>query len=354
MKNFAIFLLLISFIFIRFLTTRQNFNDGDIVKISTTVTTEPIVYDDSIYLKLYGLKIYLPKYPEVVYGDRVVITGKINNKKKKLEGPTLISVDQNENKLYGLRQKIISFYKKYLPEPHSSLVAGMVLGSKQMPKRFWEGLKSTGTAHVVVASGTNVTMVAAFLMGVCAYFMKRKKAIIVTLLGITSYVILSGFDAPIVRAAIMGAVAFSAQAAGRLVSAWKSLFYSIFLMLFIKPEWIIDLGFILSVLATSGLMLFQNGIDKKLKFVPNVFREGLTTSLAAQVFVAPVIFVTFGQFNILSPLINALILWTTPYIMIIGAVSSLLGMILPSIGAIILILIYPLTWYFIKVIELFS
>lgn len=354
MKKLTVFSLLILLIIYRFFTTRPVFDNGDIIKISTTVTSEPIIYDDSICLKLYGLKIYLPKFSDVSYGDRVVITGEVNKEKQRLDGPTLISVNQNKNKLYGLREKIISFYKKNLPEPHSSLVAGMVLGSKQMPAVFWEKLKNTGTAHVVVASGTNVTFVAAFLMGVCTYFMKRRRAIAITLVGIGVYVILSGFDAPIVRAAIMGAVAFSAQALGRLASAWKALFYSVFLMLLFKPDWIVDLGFILSVLATSGLMLFQKGIDSKLKFVPNILREGLTTSLAAQIFVAPVIFVTFGQFNILSPLINALILWTTPYIMIIGAASAVIGVILPKIGAIILLFVYPLTWYFSKVITLFS
>ncbi len=345
------FLFIVLVIVFRYFSTMPTFKEGDLVKISTTVLSEPIAYENTQYVKLMGLKIYLPKYPEIVYGDSVVVVGRVNE--GKLDNPQLLSVGQTNNKIYKLREKLIGFYKSSIPEPHSSLVAGTVLGSKSMPSGFWETLKNTGTAHVVVASGTNVAMVAGFLMGITTNFLKRKKAIVVTLLGISVYVVLSGFDAPIVRAAIMGAVVFSAQSFGRLVSAWRALALSIIVMLIIKPIWLTDLGFILSVLATSGLMFSQKGIDNRLKFIPAFFREGLTTSLAAQVFVAPVIYATFGQFNIASPIINALILWTIPYIMIIGGFSGIVGLIIPKLGMIILQLVIPLTWFFQNILLLF-
>lgn len=349
--RYLLYLFIILTIVFRYTSSLPKFKDGDLVKISTTVTTEPIVYEKAQYIKLVGLKIYLPKYPEITYGDNLVVVGRVNG--DKLENPELIEINRSENGLYKLREKLIGFYKKGLPEPHASLVAGTVLGSKSMPSKFWETLKTTGTAHVVVASGTNVAMVAGFLIGVTTSFLKRKRAIIVSLVGILIYVVLSGFDAPIVRAAIMGAVVFTAQTFGRLVSAWRALVISVVVMLFFKPLWLTDLGFILSVLATSGLMLFQKKFDNRLKFIPAFFREGLTTSLSAQVFVAPVIYATFGQFNILSPIINALILWTIPYIMIIGAASAVVGMVIPKLGIVILQLVYPLTWFFTKILYIF-
>jgi hypothetical protein len=69
-------------------------------------------------------------------------------------------------------------------------------------------------------------------------------------------------------------------------------------------------------------MLFEKRLRKALKFTPEVLKEGLSTSFAAQIGVAPILFVTFGQFNILFPLINALVLWTIPYIMILGSVGG--------------------------------
>ena len=42
-------------------------------------------------------------------------------------------------------------------------------------------------------------------------------------------------------------------------------------------------------------------------------------SLAAQIGMIPILFVTFGQFNIWSPVVSVLTLWTIPYIMILGS-----------------------------------
>jgi competence protein ComEC len=166
------------------------------------------------------------------------------------------------------------------------------------------------------------------------------------------YVVLSGFDAPIIRAGIMGSVAFLAQFKGRLVDSYRLLIYSAGIMLLFKPLWILDLGFILSFVATLSLMLFQKRIDNKLHFVPNFLREGLSTSLAAQIGVAPIIYATFGAFNIFSPFINALILWTVSYIMILGALGGIIGLILPLIGRLILLMAFPFLWWFVEIIKI--
>ncbi len=349
--KYLIYLSVILLLFFRYQQTLPKFNDGDLVKITTKVYSEPIIFDRQQYLKVQGLKAYLPKYPEVNYGDVIVVTGMVNG--DKLKDPNLVTILNERGWIYEFRSKVISFYRQSLPEPYSSLVSGIVLGSKQMPEEFWNTLKSTGTAHVVVASGTNVTMVATFLISSLTLYFKRRTAVFISIAGIFCYVFLSGFDAPIVRAGIMGSIVFLGQERGRVVNTWRVLVYSAILMLLIKPVWISDLGFILSFVATSCILLFQKKIDGLMKFVPDVLREGLSTSLAAQIGVSPIIFATFGQFNILSPIINALILWTIPYIMIAGALAGVIGQILPELGKVILLIIYPLLWYFTKALSIF-
>jgi competence protein ComEC len=346
------FIFLILLIFLRYHLTRPIYHDGDFIRITSRVYNEPIVYERQQYLTLQGLKIYLPKYPKISYGDHIIATGTVDG--DKLKYAELVEIKENDNLLYSLRQKLIGFYKSSLPEPYGSLVAGITLGSKNMPESFWNKLKLTGTAHVVVASGTNVTMVATFLISTLTYFFSRRRAVFMAVAGIFIYVVLSGFDAPIIRAGIMGSIAFLAQYKGRLIDSYRLLFYSAGLMLLIKPIWITDLGFILSFVATLSLMLFQKKIDAKLSFVPNILREGLSTSLAAQIGVAPIIYVTFGQFNILSPIINALILWTISYIMILGALGGLVGLIVPFLGKLVLLISFPLLWWFTKVIDIFK
>lgn len=350
--RYLFWILIIILFSVRYQTTRPIYKDGDRVRIISKITTEPSRFTDYQKVLLSGIYVFLPVYPEVYYGDKVSVEGVVRDGKiSKVEKFEII---KTKDVLSGIRKKILEFYNKALPEPHSSLIAGVVLGSKDLPTSFFESLKKTGTMHVVVASGMNVTLVAGFLINTLTAFINRRKAIPLALVGIWIYSLISGFNAPIIRAAIMGSIALFAQETGRLYQSSKTLFLTAGLMLFIRPSWISDLGFILSFLATTSLILFSRPIENKLKFVPSLIREGFTTSLAAQIGVAPVIYLTFGQFNILSPFINALVLWVVPLITVIGMVSGILALALFPIGTLFLYLSYPLTIWFVSVVNLFS
>lgn len=348
-----IWIILIVLVFVRYFTSQPVYVYGQKIRITTRVSSEPARSAFYQNLKLAGLKISLPRHPEINYGDEVIIEGIVIG--KNLEDARIISVSPSQSIFPKIRNYFADFYSRNLPQPDASLVAGIVLGAKSsLPKDFWNSLTKTGTAHVVVASGMNVTFVAGFLMSTFLLFMKRRAAVVFAMAGIWMYSALSGFDAPIVRAAVMGSIAFSAQEFGRLINAWKVLVLSGLIMLIMVPNWLSDIGFILSFVATLSLMLFEKKIEGFVKFLPGFFREGFATSLAAQIGVAPIIFVTFGQFNILSPIINALVLWTIPLVMAIGAVAAVAGVVFEPLGRVILYLAYPLTSWFIAIVGLFS
>jgi len=352
-NSIVLFLVLVLLVLVRSVLSRPVYKEGQVIRITTRVTSEPIRYASSQSFNLLGLKISLPLFPEISYGDVVKIEGEVI--KGKLDQAKLVGIKESNGFLFGLRKKIIEFYQKSLPEPHSALVAGITLGSKSaLPQNFWDLLKKTGTAHVVVASGMNVTMTASFLIGILLLFLNRKKALILAISGIWVYVVLSGLDAPIIRAAIMVSFAYGAQISGRLTNSWRIFFLTGLVMLLIKPSWISDLGFVLSFTATASLMLFEKKAAKLFAKIPVFFREGLTTSLSAQIGVAPILYLAFGQFNILSPIINALILWTVAPIMIIGVAGGIVGLAIPAVGKLILYLAYPMTWWFTNVIKLFA
>jgi competence protein ComEC len=351
--RYFIWPLLILLIIFRYFTTCPVYHNGDSVRITATVYSDPVSYSNSQGLKVAGLTVYLPVFPEVSYGDRIVVEGIIDN--GKLKNPKLISDNQSQGFGSGFRNKIISFYQTVLPQPMSGFTAGVTLGSKgALTSEFYNQTKLAGVAHVVVASGTNVTFVVSFLMGVLTLFLTRRKAIAFVILGIILYLFLSGFDAPLVRAAIMSSFIFLGQETGRLTSTWRIFFLTAGLMLVYNPDWVTDIGFILSFVSTGSLMLFEKRIRKWLKIVPEVLKEGLSTSFAAQIGVAPILFVTFGQFNILSPIINALVLWTVPYIMILGSIGGVVGLALPFLGKMILWISYPLSWWFVRIVQLFN
>jgi ComEC/Rec2-related protein len=348
----TLFLLIIG---LEMVLLRPPFQNGQKVRIRTQILSEPLRFETSQYLKIEGLKTYLPLYPEISYGDEITVEGLVEGNfiGGKLNSPKLINIKESEGVLYVKRKNIISFFKKTFPEPYASLVAGVTIGSKSgIPGDFWEKLKLSGTAHVVVASGMNISFVGGFILSILLTAISRRKAVTITILFIWTYAFMVGFEAPIVRAAIMGSVLFISQLAGRINTCIRSLVLSAMIMLLVKPIWILDLGFWLSFVATLSLILFQKRVDGYLTRVPGVLREGLSTSLAAQIGVAPILYFTFGSFNIFSPVINALVLWTIAPITIIGMISGILSIIIPSLGSIILWLGYPLAFYFCQVVQI--
>ena len=168
-KTWLVFISLIVLITFRFITTRPVYKDGQNIRITTTVLVDPIKYERSQYFKTAGLKVYLPLIPEIIYGDKIVIEGTVND--RELINPTLKNLEAGQNNFLGIRHKIISFYQSVLPEPYAGLLAGITIGSKGgLTNDFWNKVKNTGVAHVVVASGMNVTFVTAFLVNFLVVF----------------------------------------------------------------------------------------------------------------------------------------------------------------------------------------
>jgi ComEC/Rec2-related protein len=351
--KYLIFILLLFLVIIRHFTTRPVYKNGDAIRIRTTVYSDPVNYSTSQYLKIGRLKIYLPKFPEISYGDQVVVEGTVNG--GKLDKAKLVSLEKNRALLGPFRNGIIAFYQSVLPQPMAGLTAGIVLGSKgALSTDFWNSVKNAGVAHVVVASGTNVTFVVSFLFSAIALLLPRRKAIPIVILGVVLYLFISGFEAPLIRAAIMAVLVFTAQEAGRLTTPFWVLLLTGGIMLVIRPDWIGDIGFILSFVSTGSIMLFQRKLNHWFRKVPALLSRDLTTTTAAQIGIAPILFVTFGQFNIWSVIANCLILWTIPYVMILGSLGGAVGLVFPAIGKIILWLSYPLTWWFCQVVRIFG
>lgn len=352
-KTLFLFISLILLITLRYFTSRPVYKNGDTVRITSYVLSDPIKYSTSQGLKLAGLKIYLPVFPEVSYGDKIIVEGTAKN--GKLEKAKLISILDEKTLLSGFRNRVIDFYQQVLPANEAGLIGGVVLGSKNsLPSDFYNYAKNIGVAHIVVASGTNVTFVVSFLMGMGTIFFSRRKAIVFVIVGIILYLFISGFDAPLIRAAVMAFFTFLAQGTGRLTSAWRVLMLTAGLMLLYNPNWVTDIGFILSFASTASIMLFEKRFEIWLKKIPDVIRQDLSTTLSAQIGVTPILFVTFGSFNILSPMANILVLWTVPGIMILGALGGVVGTFLPILGKAFLYLIYPLLWWFVSIVTLFN
>ncbi|MDO8576727.1 MAG: ComEC/Rec2 family competence protein [Candidatus Daviesbacteria bacterium] len=253
----------------------------------------------------------------------------------------------------GVRQSLDQQISQLLPSPEAELLSGILLGqNKNLPGRLKLALRDTSTLHIVVASGQNLSMVAGFFLAFSG-LIKRRNALILSLLAALGYTILSGMQVPIIRAAIMFSLASLAQISGRQRDGAWVLIVTVGLMLLINPSWISSLSFQLSVLATFGVVLVAPILLKFLKALPLIGQD-LAVVLGAQLMVVPVIIQNFHQLSLTGVLANLLIGWTIPLVMILGTVMLILSWIWIPLAQVVSLAAGALLIYFIYIVQFFA
>ena len=236
------------------------------------------------------------------------------------------------------RDHLLTVIQQNLPEPQSALLAGIVLGVKStITPEFRQALIVTGTIHVIVVSGFNISLICGWVSNLNNLFSKRMTYVLV-ILCVVFYSLLTGFEPPTIRAAIMGLVGFGAKVFGRVNNGVYMLLLASVIMYLMNRTVLESVSFQLSFLATLGVILFSSDIQKYLKWVPKPFDSDLATTLAAQILVFPVLLYYFGSISLIAPLVNTLTLWTIP-------LATILGFLLLTVSAINLSLAQVVGWF---------
>lgn len=343
------FVILLSIVLVRILSTQSNEYEGKKIRLTGILTSEPREYGASYLVNLRDYSFFVPRDENIAFHSKISVEGVARG--HQLEKVKVISAVHSNSLLSKIRSKILTTIRETLPEPESSLLAGITIGAPNIPATFNNALRFTGTSHVVVASGGNLAILAGFLEEFLSRFLKRKTFLPIIALILTIYSALTGFGAPIVRALIMWLIIMLSQFAGRVVNPLKVLLLTVLVMLIYKPLWINDVSFQLSVGATASIVLLTKHIEKRLwRF--GFLKEAVATSLAAQVGTLPVSIIVFQDVKLMAPLWNSLVLWVVPYLTLIGLLGSLFAVLFFPLAKIIFLVSYPFGWYFVKVVTL--
>lgn len=218
--------------------------------------------------------------------------------------------------------------RRHIVQPEAGLVTGVLLGdANQLPKPVRDAFNNTGVAHVMALSGWNIALVA----GLCALLGQRlgRQRAWYWLLGsaglIWLYTLLVGGGASLIRAAIMGTLYLVASATGRQADALTALVAAAVVMTAITPATIFDLGFQLSCAATAGLIVCAGRLTRRLHRLPPLVAEGLTATVAAEVFTLPLALHAFGRLSTVTLPANLLIEPLVPLVMAGGVATVVAG-----------------------------
>lgn len=259
--------------------------------------------------------------------------------------------------LLNMKRAFMERIESLLPEPHAGLALGLVLGTKRaLGKSLEDAFRTAGVIHIVVLSGYNITIVVEAVMRLLA-FIRLRVRIIVGALAIFAFALMVGFSATVLRASLMAVLVLIARATGRTYNIMRALVFAGAVMLLFNPKLLVfDPGFQLSFLATLGLVLVAPLIEAKLARMPTRFqlREFVTSTLATQVLVLPLLLYSTGIFSVVAVVVNVLVLPVVPLTMLLIFLSGILAFVSHMLALPVAFGAYLFLSYIINIVEWFA
>jgi competence protein ComEC len=237
--------------------------------------------------------------------------------------------------LFEVKHSFEHSLERLFAEPSGSLLEGVLLGERRgLPVDLNNAFIVSGLVHVVVLSGYNIAVVANAVLYATS-FLPRTLGYAGGGALMILFVMMTGAGATSVRACIMGLIAILAQYMRRPAVAMRSLIAAAGAMALWNPLVVLyDPSFILSVLATFGLITLSPTIERRLSFLPERFgvRSIAASTISVQIFVLPALLYFTGILSFLSLPANVLALPVVPFAMLLGFIAGLLGFIHPTLG----------------------
>ncbi|MEA5020278.1 MAG: DNA internalization-related competence protein ComEC/Rec2 [Gordonibacter sp.] len=204
----------------------------------------------------------------------------------------------------------------------------------------YEAFKVTGLAHLVAVSGAHLVIVCAFV-GVALKVLHVPRAVFVgtQVLLILCYLVLSAAPVSAVRAALMAVIGMSSFFARRRPSSLNGLAVCIIAVVASSAFAALSVSFALSVLSTLGIVLFARLALtwlEQLVRLPRFAAEALALTIASSIMAQPLSAALFSQMSLVSPLANVLTAPLFPLVCAGGLVASLVAVVSPPFGSLLL------------------
>ena len=219
-----------------------------------------------------------------------------------------------------------------------TLVPALVAGDDAgMPTDVVEDFQVSGLTHLLAVSGTNLTLVVGALLLLARWAGARARGLLVVgLLGVAGFVLLARAEPSVVRAAAMGSVGLLAMGQHGRRHGTRALAAAIVALLLWDPWWALSIGFVLSVLATAGILWLAPGWrDRLCRWLPRWVAEAVSVPLAAQVACTPVVAALSSQVSLVAVVANLAAAPVVGPATVLGLAGGLVGLVWAPLGALV-------------------
>lgn len=229
-------------------------------------------------------------------------------------------IDSN-NLIYKLKDNL---FKKIYNSENSDYYLAFILGDKALlSSDIYNAYQKNGISHLLAISGMHINMLVLLISKIIK---SEKKEFVVTSSFLLLYLFLTGITASIMRAILFYILKKINKLKNLRYSNMHILILSAYIILFIDPFMIYDLGFIYSFVVCFGIIYYNNYIKG------NYFIKLLKLSIITFLFSLPVTALVNFEINLLSILINIIFV---PWVSLFLYPFTLISFIIPFLNPIL-------------------
>lgn len=277
----------------------------------------------------------------VYRGDRLEVSGKLypsrGSNQARISYAQLSKVATDTNWLNNFTRKFSAGMYNALPEPQASFGLGLLIGQRSnLPQYTLLALSMVGLTHIIAVSGYNLTILVRGVSRVKKIFGSKFQRLMISLALISTFVLITGFSASIVRAALISGLGLWAWYFGlklrpilaiALVAAATGLF---------NPFYVWgDIGWYLSFLAFFGVLIVAPLLIRWLfgRRQPRGLVLILFETMSAYIMTLPLIMFIFGKMSVVALAANLMVIPLIPFAMLASAIAGIAGVVAPAFSA---------------------
>ncbi|GAA2758554.1 ComEC/Rec2 family competence protein [Actinopolymorpha rutila] len=232
----------------------------------------------------------------------------------------------------GLREAVAG-----LPPNERGLVPALVVGDvSRMPEQLEEDFRTAGLSHLTAVSGTNLTILLAFVLGAARWAGVRSWGLPLIGAGCAvGFVVLARPEPSVLRAAAMGVVGLAGLAVGSRRHGVPAVACAVLVLLLVDPWLGRTYGFALSVLATAGIVVLGPPFSEALtRWLPRFAAMAVGVPLAAQLACTPVVAVLSTSVSVVAVVANMLVAPAVTPATVLGIAATLVSPVSVTVASV--------------------
>ena len=242
----------------------------------------------------------------------------------------------------ALRERVVEVARD-LPGDGGDLLGGLAIGDDSAVSDDLDtAMKSSSLSHLTAVSGANCAIVIGLVMlAGAAIGVPRWLRVAASVTVLVGFVVLVTPEPSVLRAAVMATLVLVALARGRPLRGVPVLALATIGLLVLDPWLARSYGFVLSVLATAGLLVLAAPLASALeRWLPRWLALVIAVPLAAQVACQPIILLLDASIPTYGVVANVLAAPAAPVATVVGLAACVALAVAPPVG----VLLAHLAW----------